>query len=133
MMVERLLGDGVEGTLPPFRMLQDPNHSVVDRYGLFNEEGSRPDRPLPHPTTLVIDREGIVRWKAVETDYRLRPTNEDIIAAVRYARGEGPEPAAPTMTNVRDRNREAPPRAVAASVTDPGPGAHSLQPSSLVP
>ncbi len=105
MMVERLLGDGVEGALPPFRMLQDPDHAVVDRYGLFNEEGSREDRPLPHPATLVIDREGVVRWKAVETDYRLRPTNEDIIAAVRYARGEGPEPPVPTLTNVRDRNR----------------------------
>jgi len=103
MMVDRITNGG--GTAPPFRMLQDPDHAVVDRYGLFNAEGSTPERPLPHPTTLVIDREGVVRWKAVETDYRLRPTTDDILAAIRFARGEGPEPPTPTMTDVRDRNR----------------------------
>ncbi len=103
LMIDRILGEG--GGMPSFRMLRDEDHSVVDRYGIFNVEGSTETRPLPHPTTLVIDREGIVRWKAVETDYRLRPTNEDILAALRYARGEGPEPPVPTMTNVRERNR----------------------------
>ncbi len=103
LMVDRITDGG--GAAPPFRMLQDPDHAVVDRYGLFNEEGSTPERPLPHPATLVIDREGVVRWKAVETDYRLRPTTADLLAAIRYVRGDGPEPPAPTMTNVRDRNR----------------------------
>ncbi len=96
---------GEEGRPPSFRMLQDPDHAVVDRYGLFNEEGSNENRLLPYPATFVIDREGVVRWKAVETDYRLRPTSENILAAIRYARGEGPEPPTPTMTDVRERNR----------------------------
>ena len=103
MMVDRITEGSDE--LPPFRMLQDPDRSVVDRYGVFNEDGSTPERQLPHPTTLVIDREGIVRWKVVETDYRLRPTTDDILAAILFARGEGPEPPTPTLTNVRDRNR----------------------------
>jgi len=39
-------------------------------------------RPVPHPTTLVIDKQGVVRWKVVEIDYRMRPTNEDILSAL---------------------------------------------------
>ncbi len=38
--------------------------------------------PVPHPTTLVIDQEGVVRWKFIEVDYRIRPTNEDILTAL---------------------------------------------------
>jgi hypothetical protein len=31
----------------------------------------------------VVDREGVVRWKFIEINYKIRPTNEDILAAVR--------------------------------------------------
>jgi hypothetical protein len=34
----------------------------------------------------VIDREGVVRWKFIEIDYRVRPTNEDILAALAEVR-----------------------------------------------
>jgi peroxiredoxin len=36
----------------------------------------------PHPTTLVINRQGIVCWKFVEVDYRVRPKNEQILEAL---------------------------------------------------
>ena len=55
--------------------------SIIDRYGLFNPDEAKM-RPVPHPTTLVIDKQGVVRWKVVEIDYRVRPTNEDILAAL---------------------------------------------------
>jgi peroxiredoxin len=57
-------------------MLSDPDHRVIDRYGLLNE-GSK--RGIPHPATYVIDRQGKVRWRFVEVDYKLRPTNEDVL------------------------------------------------------
>jgi hypothetical protein len=31
---------------------------------------------------LVVDREGNVAWKRVDTDYRLRPPATDLVAAV---------------------------------------------------
>jgi peroxiredoxin len=40
-------------------------------------------RPVPHPTTLVIDRSGVVRWRFTEVDYRVRPEPGDIVAALR--------------------------------------------------
>ena len=75
-MVDRI---SEEGPAPDFTFLSDPGHRVIDRYGLFNE-GYR--RPVPHPTTLVIDRRGVVRWKFVEVDYKVRPTNQQIIEAL---------------------------------------------------
>ena len=61
-----------------FPLLEDQGHRVIDRYGILNP-GSR---GWPHPATYVIDRNGMVRWKFVETDYRVRPKNDDIVAAL---------------------------------------------------
>jgi peroxiredoxin len=62
-----------------FPMLEDKDHKVIDRYGLLNPEV----KGMPHPATYVIDKQGVVRWKFVETDYTKRPTNEQILEAVR--------------------------------------------------
>lgn len=59
-------------------LLEDAQHRVIDRYGLLNPDG----RGWPHPATYVIDREGIVRWKFVEVDYRKRATNEMVLDAL---------------------------------------------------
>jgi peroxiredoxin len=61
------------------RLLSDPDHSVIDRYGLLNPES----RGLPHPATYVIDKEGIVRWRQVDVDYRLRPKSEEVLKALQ--------------------------------------------------
>ena len=57
-----------------FVFLEDKDHKVIDRYGLYNPDG----RGWPHPATYVIDKQGLVRWKFIELDYRKRPTNEQI-------------------------------------------------------
>ena len=80
LMIDRVAAD--DGVEPDFIMLSDPNHSVIDRYGLFNPDAP-PNRPLPHPATYVIDKEGVVRYRFVEVDYRVRPTNEDVLEVLR--------------------------------------------------
>jgi peroxiredoxin len=67
-----------DGTTPNIVSLSDPGHRVIDRYGIWNPAG----KGWPHPTTLVIDHQGIVRWKFVEVDYRVRPKNEQILEAL---------------------------------------------------
>jgi peroxiredoxin len=64
-----------------FVLLTDTNHRVIDRYGLFNVDEPR-HRPLPHPAVYVIDKDGMVQWSFVETNYRVRAENEDILAAL---------------------------------------------------
>lgn len=79
MMIDRISME--DGILPDYPLLSDPDHRVIDRYGLYNPDESR-RRPVPHPTTLVIDRRGVIRWKFVELNYRIRPELDDIVAAV---------------------------------------------------
>jgi peroxiredoxin len=62
-----------------FPLLSDADHRVIDRYGLLNDKSQR---AVPHPTTLVIDRKGVIRWRFTEVDYRVRPSNEDILKQV---------------------------------------------------
>ena len=62
-----------------FPMLSDADHRVIDRYGLLNDKAQR---VIPHPTTLVLDRKGIIRWRFTEVDFRIRPSNEDILKQV---------------------------------------------------
>ena len=62
-----------------FPLLEDKDHKVIDRYGIFNPDG----RGWPHPATYVVDKKGIVRWKFVEVDYTKRPTNDQILQELR--------------------------------------------------
>ena len=79
LMIDRVAEE--DGRHIEFQLLADPDNAVIDRYGVYNPDDSR-RRAIQHPTTLVIDKEGVVRWKFIEIDYRIRPTNEDILAAV---------------------------------------------------
>jgi len=78
-MVDRISAD--DGLAPTFPFLTDPGHQVIDRYGLFNPDDPR-GRQIAHPATFVIDKEGVVRWRFIEVDYRIRPGNEDILKAL---------------------------------------------------
>lgn len=75
-MIERISSN--DGILPDFPFLTDPGHRVIDRYGLFNDGDPR-GRQITHPATFIIDKEGVVRWRFVEVDYRIRPSNEDLL------------------------------------------------------
>jgi peroxiredoxin len=78
-MIDRISSD--DGVLPDFPFLTDPGHRVIDRYGLFNADDPR-GRQIAHPATFVIDKTGVVRWRFVEVDYRVRPSNEDVLHAL---------------------------------------------------
>jgi peroxiredoxin len=90
-MIERVAE--TDGRVLEFPLLSDPDHAVIARYGLLNQLDPEA-RPIPHPATFVIDREGVVRWKFIEINYRIRPTNEDILAALADVQGGG-APSAP--------------------------------------
>ncbi len=84
MMIDRVMEEyGVDMT--SILLLSDPDHAVIDRYGIFNDAEPR-GRPVPHPTTLVIDTAGVIRWKVTEVDYRQRPENADILQALESVR-----------------------------------------------
>jgi peroxiredoxin len=82
-MVDRV-SQGAAGP-PDFPFLTDRGHRVIDRYGLFNPDDPG-GRAITHPATFIINRDGIVRWRFVEVDYRVRPSNEQILQALAALR-----------------------------------------------
>jgi len=85
-MVDRISAD--DAMAPRFPFLTDDGHRVIDRYGLFNDADPR-GRQIAHPATMVIDQGGVVRWRFVEVDYRMRPSNDDVLAALADVQGGG--------------------------------------------
>lgn len=66
-----------------FRLLSDPGSRTIDAYGLRDPAyAGQPIEGVPHPAVYVIDKAGRVAWARVESDYRKRPTNEEIRAAL---------------------------------------------------
>ena len=80
MMMDRV-AEETGGYILDFPLLSDPDAAIINRYGLFNQDDSQ-GRAIPHPTAYVIDLEGQVHWKFTEVNYRVRPENADILAAL---------------------------------------------------
>jgi peroxiredoxin len=76
---------GRDGREPDYTFLSDPQSLVIGRYGVLNPNGGRRGA-IPHPAVFVIDKQGIVRWKDIQTDYTIRPSNEAIRTALRAVR-----------------------------------------------
>ena len=83
-MFQRIARD--DGREPDFTFLSDPQSLVIARYGIRNPDGGRRG-PIPHPAVFIVDKQGIVRWRDVQTDYTIRPSNEAVRAALRAVRG----------------------------------------------
>jgi peroxiredoxin len=62
-------------------VLLDEGLAVTKAYGITNEKSGK----VPHPTVVVIDAEGVVRWVHLDEDYRRRPTPDTVLDAVREA------------------------------------------------
>ena len=62
-----------------FTTLMDPVSETIKRYGILNQEHGA----IPHPTALVLDKEGVVRFLRVDEDYKKRPSNEELLDALR--------------------------------------------------
>jgi len=59
-------------------MLSDPKLEVTTRYGLVNSKQPK----VPHPTALVVDRQGVIRYLRVDEDYSQRPRTAALLEAV---------------------------------------------------
>ena len=66
-----------------FPILSDPDHKIIDAYGLRDPAyaGKKFDG-IPHPAVYLIDKAGKVAWAKIESNYRERPTNQDIRAVL---------------------------------------------------
>ena len=78
---EKIASDG-KGRVS-FPLLSDPEHKTIDAYGLRDPAyKDQKVHGIPHPAVYVINKEGRVTWAKVESNYRERPTNQKIRAAI---------------------------------------------------
>ena len=78
---EKIASDG-KGAIN-FPLLSDPDHKIIDAYGLRDPAyNGQKVEGIPHPAVYVIDKQGKVAWARIESDYKQRPTNEEIRAAL---------------------------------------------------
>jgi peroxiredoxin len=66
-----------------YRFLADPDLAVTRRLGLVHAGGGPGGKDVPRPATVVIDREGIVRWTQFSDNVQTRPDPADVLRAVR--------------------------------------------------
>ena len=80
-LAEKIASDG-KGAVS-FPLLSDWDSRVIDAYGLrdpaYKGQGLE---GIPHPAIYVIDKTGRVAWSRIESDYRKRPSNKDVRAAL---------------------------------------------------
>jgi len=68
---------------PGYRFVADRDLAVTRRYGLVHP-GAGPDgQDVPRPATVVLDRDGVVRWFSVSRNVQVRPDPDDVLHAVR--------------------------------------------------
>ena len=66
-----------------YGFLTDRDLTVTRRYGLVHARGGNKGQDVPRPTTVVIDRQGIVRWLSLADNIQVRPEPGDVSRAVR--------------------------------------------------
>ena len=67
----------------PFPVLYDPSAEVVRAYDVFNLLGDL----LATPSTFIIDRDGVVRWKYVGRDIDDRASVAQVLKQLRLLEG----------------------------------------------
>lgn len=89
-------------------MLPDPDLAITDRFGLRNPRNFAPKPglilPLPIPTTILVDADGIVRWIDQAADYMHRSDPAAVLGAVREHLGI----ASPSVTDPRGSSPDLP-------------------------
>ena len=66
-----------------YRFLADRDLAVTRRYGLVHARGGPTGEDVPIPTTVVLDRRGVVRWLKIADNYQVRPDPADVARAAR--------------------------------------------------
>lgn len=72
------LEDLRQGEELSFPILVDEGAEVTRAYGILNEKMPK----IPHPTAIVVDKEGVMRYVRVDVDYTVRPEPEEILEAL---------------------------------------------------
>ena len=66
-----------------YRFLADTDLTVTRRVGLVHAGGGEGGKDVPRPATIVIDRQGVVRWATFSDNVQSRPDAREVLRVVR--------------------------------------------------
>ena len=66
-----------------YRFLADPDLVVARRLGLVHRGGGANGQDVPRPSTVVIDKHGVVRWMLFADNVQVRPDPREVLRAVQ--------------------------------------------------
>ena len=69
-----------------FPLLSDPNAETIRRYDLVHPGAGEHGHDIARPAEFLLDRNGIVRWRNLTGDFRVRARPEQMLDAARALR-----------------------------------------------
>jgi len=61
-----------------YLLLSDPDLEAITAWGLVNPSSPK----VPHPTAVIVDADGVVRFFRQDVDYRNRPSIDELLEAL---------------------------------------------------
>jgi peroxiredoxin len=62
-----------------YTFLSDPKAEVIRRYGLLHQGAGVDGKDIARPAEFLVDSSGVVRWRNLTEDFRVRAAPEDIL------------------------------------------------------
>jgi peroxiredoxin len=66
-----------------FPFLSDPNAEVIRRYDVLHKGAGMAGQDVARPAEFLVDRGGVVRWRNLTEDLRVRARPEAMLAAAK--------------------------------------------------
>jgi len=65
-----------------YRFLSDPEGRVLDLLNIRHRVANPSGRDIALPTSILVDRDGVVRWIYEAADYRVRARPEEVLVVL---------------------------------------------------
>ena len=66
-----------------YPFLSDPKAEVIRKYDLLHAGAGVDGRDIARPAEFLLDSNGVVRWRNLTEDFRVRPSGEDLLKAAQ--------------------------------------------------
>jgi peroxiredoxin len=66
--------------------LSDPNTEAIRRYGIVHKGAGVGGHDVARPAEFLLDHGGVVRWRNLTEDFRVRARPEQLVQAARQLR-----------------------------------------------
>ena len=69
-----------------FPLLSDAKTEAITRYGILHKDAVQKGHDIARPAEFLVDRNGIVRWRNLTGELRVRARPEEMLDAARSLR-----------------------------------------------